>query len=157
MKSVEIRRFFWSIFSRIQSECRERRTKKTLFLDTFHAVYILLTRYSNNRNLNLCLHNKYLHRGLVLKIFKIIKIVFLPCFYVRDNRIFPTGGSPPHQPRICSSPPPVRLPPHQIFISPSPHQQFSSNNSIKTLFLAVVIAPVPFLFYLHTFCTQRSS
>ena len=69
--------------------------KKTPFLDTFHAVYILLSRYSNNRNLNLCLHNKYLLGGLVFKFFKIVKIVFLLCFYVRDNRVFRTGGSPP--------------------------------------------------------------
>ena len=73
------------------------RPKKTPFLDTFHAVYILLLRYSGNRNLNLSLHNKYLLGALVFKIFKIVKIVFFPCFYVRDNRV------------ICSSHPPGKI------------------------------------------------
>ena len=34
---------------------------------------------------------------------------------------------------------------------------FSCYNPIKTSFLAVVIAPVSFLSYLHTLCTHRSS
>ena len=38
--------------------------EKTPFLDPFLEVYILLSRYSNNRNLKLCLHNKYLLGGL---------------------------------------------------------------------------------------------
>ena len=47
---------------------------------------------------------------------------------------------------------PSRLPPHQILspslnINSSPSKkQFSCYNPIKTSFLAVVIAPVPFLF-----------
>ena len=140
-------------------------------MGNFHAVYIWLSRYSNNKNLNLCLHNKYLLGGLVFKVFK---IAFLLCFYVRDNRVFPTGGSPhpapPAENLLISSTRknslPVKLPRHQIFYlppstkssSPPPNPPLNSNfnNSIKTLFLAVVIAPVPFLFYRHTFCTQRS-
>ena len=35
-------------------------------------------------------------------------------------------------------------------VSPTNKKQFSCYNPIKTSFLAVVIAPVPFLFYLHT-------
>ena len=38
VKCVQIRSFFWSIFSCIQSEYRKIRTKKTSYLDTFHAV-----------------------------------------------------------------------------------------------------------------------
>ena len=48
MKSVQIQRFFWFVFSRIrtkygvslriQSEYRNTRTRKTPYLDTFHAV-----------------------------------------------------------------------------------------------------------------------
>ena len=34
MKSVQIRTFFWSVFSRIQSESKEKWIRKT-----FHAVY----------------------------------------------------------------------------------------------------------------------
>ena len=30
--------FFWSIFYRIQSKCQKIRARKTLYLDTFHAV-----------------------------------------------------------------------------------------------------------------------
>ena len=45
-------------------------------------------------------------------------------------------GSPPYQPKICSPPSPKFLfPPHQKSIQPNK----------KTSFLAVVIAPVPFL------------
>ena len=34
--------FFWSVFSRITSECEKTRTRKNLNADTFHAVSILL-------------------------------------------------------------------------------------------------------------------
>ena len=37
------------------------------------------------------------------------------------------------------------------------HQQFSCYNPIKHSFLAVVIAPVLFLFSLYILCTQRSN
>ena len=37
-KSVQIRSFFWSVFSRIQSECGKIRTRKNSYLDSFHAV-----------------------------------------------------------------------------------------------------------------------
>ena len=53
MKSVQIRSFFWSVFSRIRSEYGEIRSylsifspnagksgpEKTPYLDTFHALY----------------------------------------------------------------------------------------------------------------------
>ena len=35
VKSVQIRRFFWSVFSRIRTEYGP---EKTLYLDTFHTV-----------------------------------------------------------------------------------------------------------------------
>ena len=40
----------------------------------------------------------------------------------------------------------------EALVSPSPptKQQFSIYNPIKTAFLAVVIAPAPFLFQFHT-------
>ena len=38
VKIVQIRSFFWSVFSCIQSECRKIRNRKTPYLDTFHAV-----------------------------------------------------------------------------------------------------------------------
>ena len=88
--------------------------------------------------------------------------------FISFGRVFPTegdGGSSPNSQKFNHPPlpqeeksPPNRLPPHQIIISPPPHptppqsqfpttkQQFSSYNSIKTAFLAVVIAPAPFLF-----------
>ena len=50
---------------RNQSECKKDGPEKTPYLNTFNALYILLSRYSNNRNLNLCLHNNYLPGGLV--------------------------------------------------------------------------------------------
>ena len=69
--------------------------ESTVLYFFYVCIYILLSRYSNNRNLNLCLHNKYLLGGLVFKIFKIVKIVFLLCLYVRYNWFFPTEASPP--------------------------------------------------------------
>ena len=38
VKSVEIRIFFWSVFSCIHSEYRKIPTTKNSYLDTFHAV-----------------------------------------------------------------------------------------------------------------------
>ena len=49
-------------------------------------------------------------------------------------------GSPPTNQKFGHSPPP-----HQIFI-PSHQKSIQANKRIKTSFLAVVIAPVPFLF-----------
>ena len=56
-------------------------------------------------------------------------------------RVFPTEGigESPHQPTICS------FTPHQIFI-PSHQKSIQPNKKLKTSFLAVVIAPVPFSF-----------
>ena len=51
--------------------------------------------------------------------------------------------------------PPKFLSPHQKFILLTKYN-FSCYNPIKTSFLAVVIAPVLFLSYLHTLCTHRS-
>ena len=57
MKGVQIRSFFWSVFSRIrpeygeilciqflrfQSECGKYGPEKTSYLDTFHAVYFIV-------------------------------------------------------------------------------------------------------------------
>ena len=57
-------------------------------------------------------------------------------------RVFPTGGwgSPPTNKKFAHLPPP-----HQIFI-PSHQKLIQPNEKIKTLFLVVVIAAVPFLF-----------
>ena len=38
VKNVQTRNFFWSVFSRIQSEYRNIRPEKTPYLDTFHSV-----------------------------------------------------------------------------------------------------------------------
>ena len=89
-------------------------TRKHFFIVSFTSIYILLSRYSNNRNLNLCLLNKYLLDGLVFKIFKIAKRVFLPCFYVRYNRVFPTGESPPTSQKFAH--PPTRKSPLVNFL-----------------------------------------
>ena len=50
------------------------------------------------------------------------------------------GGVRPNNQKFTQS-----TPPHQIFI-PSHQKSIQSNKKIKTSFLAVVIAPVPFLF-----------
>ena len=42
VESVQIRSFFWSVFSRIQSECGKIQIRKTLYLDTFHAVKLTI-------------------------------------------------------------------------------------------------------------------
>ena len=68
------------------------------------------------------------------------------------------GGSPPPlakkfiipSPTGKVPPPPSRLPPQNFY--PPSKQQFSCYNPIKTSYLVVVIAPVPFLFYLYTLC-----
>ena len=41
VKSVQIRSFFCSVFSCIQSECSKKRTRKNPYLDTFYTVIIL--------------------------------------------------------------------------------------------------------------------
>ena len=38
VKSVQIRSFFWSVFSRIQSEYEKYGIEKTPYLDTSHTV-----------------------------------------------------------------------------------------------------------------------
>ena len=63
--------------------------------------------------------------------------------YIYKYRIFPTGAmgeSPPPAKHLLILPLPtnVLFPPHQKSIQP--------NRKMKTSFLAVVIAPVPFLF-----------
>ena len=101
-------------------------TRRYFFIVSFTSIYILSSRHSNNINLNLCLLNKQLYTCLVavFKIFKIVKRVFLLCFYVRDNRVFPTGGSPATSLKFAH-------PSHQEQFSP--HQ--ASSSSIKFLFL----------------------
>ena len=72
------------------------------------------------------------------KLFFVIK-------YKKPAKNHPTKFlSPPHLPR------PTKID------SPSTKQQFSSYNSIKAEFLAVVIAPAAFLFYFHTLWAHRS-
>ena len=39
IKSVQIRSFFWSVFSRIRTEYGP---EKTMYLDTFHAVFLAI-------------------------------------------------------------------------------------------------------------------
>ena len=43
VKGVQIRSFFWSVFSCIQSEYRKILTRKNPYLDTFHALKAFLT------------------------------------------------------------------------------------------------------------------
>ena len=38
VRSVQIRSFFWSVFSRIQSICGKYGSEKTPYLNTFHVV-----------------------------------------------------------------------------------------------------------------------
>ena len=47
VKRVQIRSFFWSVFSPNAGKCRP---EKTPYLDTFHAV-VLLAYYGNFQNL----------------------------------------------------------------------------------------------------------
>ena len=64
MKSVQIRSFFWSVFSLfelntefysvnlcIQSEYRKIRTRKTPYLDPFHKVFVILKAYLHLREI----------------------------------------------------------------------------------------------------------
>ena len=44
VKSVQMRSFFWSVFPYIRNEYRKMRTKKTRYLDTFHAVVVLVDK-----------------------------------------------------------------------------------------------------------------
>ena len=44
VKNVQIRNFFWCVFSCIWTEYRKIRTKKTPYLDTFHTVYCQLKK-----------------------------------------------------------------------------------------------------------------
>ena len=91
-------------------------TRKYFFIVSFTSIYILLSRCSNNRNLNLCLPNKYLFAGLVFLNFQDCKKIFsFNCFYVGDNRVFSTWGRPTTSLKFAHSRP-VRLSPHQIFI-----------------------------------------
>ena len=46
VKSVQIRSFFWSVFSHIRTEYGP---EKTPYLDTFHAV--IINRFISNRNI----------------------------------------------------------------------------------------------------------
>ena len=38
VKSVQLRNFFWSVFSRIRTDVGKYGPEKTPYLDTFHAV-----------------------------------------------------------------------------------------------------------------------
>ena len=52
IKSVQIRSFFWYVFSHVWTEYRKIRTKKTPYLDTFHTVVIHKTSKPFSRALN---------------------------------------------------------------------------------------------------------
>ena len=72
-------------------------------------------------------------------------------FHSREHRVgsrlFPTGqgwGVHPPVKNLLIQPPLTKIPPTK-FLSPPTKQQFSHYNTIKTAFLAVVIAPAPFL------------
>ena len=58
------------------------------------------------------------------------------------NSLIPTGKVPP----VYSTPNKFLFPPHEKSIPPNYTKIFKSYNLIKTSFLAVVIAPLPFLF-----------
>ena len=76
--------------------------------------------------------------------------------YIYIYRAFSTGGNggrvPPTSQKFTHSPPHLeKFPPSRLlrtkYLSPpTTKQQFSSYNSIKTAFLAAVIAVAPFLF-----------
>ena len=103
------------------SACFFILTRKYFFNASLKSVCILLSTYSDNRNLNLFLLNKYLLGDLVFYIFEIVKGVFLICIYVRNNRVFSTGVSPPtslkfsHLPTGINSPS-GRLPTDKFFV-----------------------------------------
>ena len=48
VESVQIRSFFWSLPSCIQSEYRKLPTKKTPYLDTFHTVEAKVPTFSSS-------------------------------------------------------------------------------------------------------------
>ena len=94
VKSVQIRSFFWSVFPYIQCEYRKIRTRKTPYLDTFHAVsvfsksthaliydiylfFFLFLYVVNLDNTKRCIQNsvKYLSPSF-RKIVKLLKIVW---------------------------------------------------------------------------------
>ena len=52
VKSVQIRSFFWSVFSCIQSEYRKIRTRKNPYLNTFHTVTIWENSYFTKSSTN---------------------------------------------------------------------------------------------------------
>ena len=86
-------------------------------------------------------HSRINRNHLIL--YRPTEMKYTPHIYINIHiQGFPYWGmeheSHPHQSKICSFPPPKVIPPTK--------QQFSSYNSIKTGFLAVVNAPAPFLF-----------
>ena len=62
----------------------------------------------------------------------------------------------PYLAKNCSSSLHLEKFPHRRLRRLTSKQQFTSNNPIKTAFLAVVIALAPFLFEFHTLWTHRS-
>ena len=69
-------------------------------------------------------------------------VLYIKTYWQSLYRIFPTGmmGESPQQPKFAHLPPR-----HQIFL-PYPQKSVQPNKKVKTSVLAVVIAPVPFLF-----------
>ena len=59
-KSIQVRSYFWSIFSRIQSEYGKIRARKITCLDTFNAVYDLLNNASLSVKIRSTQHNAVL-------------------------------------------------------------------------------------------------
>ena len=99
-------------------------TRNYFFIVSFMSICIFLSRHS--------------FIGLVFKIFKIVKRVFLLCFYVRGNRVFPTGVSPPTSLKFAHSrtrtnSPLGRLPPYQIFIPPTKYPSPPLNNNSQVI------------------------
>ena len=54
VKSVQIRIFFWSVFSCIQSEYGKIRTRKTAYLDTFAQFHFLKQDFTSSRQKVFC-------------------------------------------------------------------------------------------------------
>ena len=50
MKSMQIWSFFWSVFSRIQFECGEMRTRITSNTDNFTQSNCLIKAFTENRS-----------------------------------------------------------------------------------------------------------
>ena len=65
-------------------------TRKYFFIVSFMSICILLSRYSNNRNLNIW----WFTEKSVCLVACWLKKCFLFCFYVRDNRVFPKKSPP---------------------------------------------------------------